>query len=36
MQPAERDRELVADLAAEHPDLGETQVMGVAGLYARR
>ena len=32
VQPAERDRELVADLAAERPDLGEAQVMRVRGF----
>ena len=31
---AERDRELIADFAAERPNLGEAQVMRVAGLAA--
>jgi hypothetical protein len=31
---AERDRELVADLAAERTALGEAKVMGVAGCAA--
>ena len=31
---AERDRELIADLAAERPALGKAQVVRVAGLAA--
>jgi len=31
MSPAQRDRELVADLAAERPVLHKAQMMGVTG-----
>jgi hypothetical protein len=31
---AERDSELVADLAAQRPALGKAQMMGIAGLPA--
>jgi hypothetical protein len=34
VQPAERHSELVADLVAERPDLGETQMMGIGGFAA--
>ena len=34
MAAAERDGELVADLAAERPALGKAQMMGIAGLAA--
>ena len=34
MHPAERHRELIADLAAECPGLCEAQMMGVGGLAA--
>jgi hypothetical protein len=35
MMPAtERDRELIADLAAERTGLGESEVVGVRGLAA--
>ena len=32
MSAAQRNRELVTDLAAERPVLGKAQVMGIAGL----
>jgi hypothetical protein len=32
MAAAERDRELIADLAAERTGLGESEVVGVRGL----
>jgi hypothetical protein len=31
MYPAQRDRELIADLAAKRPRLGKTQMMSVRG-----
>jgi hypothetical protein len=31
MDPAQRDSELIADLAAERPRLGKTQMMSVRG-----
>src|SRR6516164_259326 len=34
MPAAERDRELIADLAAERTGLGESEVVGVRGLAA--
>jgi hypothetical protein len=34
MRPAERDRELIADLAAERPNLGEAQMVRVRGFAA--
>ena len=34
MHPAERHRELIADLATERPGLREAQMMGIGGLAA--
>jgi len=34
MPPTERDRELIADLAAERTGLGETEVVGIRRLAA--
>src|SRR5262249_60375540 len=34
MPSTERDRELIADLAAERTGLGETKVVGIRGLAA--
>jgi hypothetical protein len=34
MDPAQRDGELIADLAAERPGLGKTQMMGFRGRAA--
>src|SRR5437660_11245755 len=34
MPSAERDRELIADLAAKRPGLGKSEVVGIGGLTA--
>jgi len=34
MPPTERDRELIADLAAKRARLGKTEVVGIRGLAA--